>query len=107
MHKILITTSGTGSRLGELTKDTNKSLIKIGSRTVISHIVENYPDNIELVITFGYHGDKAREFLEKNYPQKKFTFVNDTTWDKPDGGSLGRSMLEAMGVDHLITETLG
>ena len=94
MYKVLITTSGIGSRLGELTKSTNKSLIKVGDKTVISHIVENYPDNVELVITLGYHGNEVREFLQKNYPQKKFNFVNDTTWDKPNGGSLGRSMLE-------------
>jgi dTDP-glucose pyrophosphorylase len=38
-YKVLLTTSGLGSRLGNLTKFTNKSLVRIGDKPVISHII--------------------------------------------------------------------
>ena len=47
-HKVLITTSGIGSRLGKLTDFTNKSLVRIGDKPAISHIVEYYPKNTSL-----------------------------------------------------------
>ena len=44
-HKVLITTSGIGSRLGKLTDFTNKSLVRIGDKPSISHIIEYYPED--------------------------------------------------------------
>jgi len=92
MYKILITTSG--SRLGELTAKTNKSLVLLNKRPVINYIVDLYSPDIESVITLGYFGYKIRDYLIKAYPGRKFTFV----WvDKyqGDGSSLGYSMLRA------------
>ena len=40
MYKVLITTSGVGSRLGDLTNYTNKCLIRVGKKPAISYIVE-------------------------------------------------------------------
>lgn len=97
-YKVLITTSGIGSRLGELTNYTNKSLIRVGKKPAISYIVERYPDDIELVITLGYFGDHVRDFLELAYPQKNFTFVNVDKYEG-EGSSLGYSMLQAK--EHL------
>lgn len=51
-HKVLITTSGLGTRLGELTAYTNKCLIRIADKPVISHIIEAYPENTEFIITY-------------------------------------------------------
>ena len=66
--KVLVTTSGTGSRLGEITQYTNKSLVKIGKKPAISYIIEAYPKKTEFVITLGYFGDQVRDFLELVYP---------------------------------------
>lgn len=91
-YKILITTSGIGSRLGELTKFSNKSLIRIGKKPAISYILEKYPKDIELVITIGYYGKQVKDFLELVYPDRKFTFVNVDKYDG-EGSSLVYSML--------------
>ena len=45
--KVIITTSGTGSRLGDFTKYTNKSLVNVGDKYTIDFILENYK-NIEI-----------------------------------------------------------
>lgn len=73
--KVLITTSGIGSRLGEFTKYTNKTLLRVGYKPVISHIIEGYPKDIKFVITIGYFGDQVRDFLEIAYPDRHFEFV--------------------------------
>ncbi|MDP3989552.1 MAG: hypothetical protein Q8P93_04955 [bacterium] len=93
-YKVLITTSGIGSRLGDLTKYTNKSLVNVGKKPAISYIVESYPKNTHYVITLGYYGDQVRDFLELAYPERTFEFVVVDKYDGP-GTSLGYSMLQA------------
>jgi len=92
--KVLITTSGIGSRLGNLTKYTNKALIRINEKPVISYIIEAYPESTEFVITLGYYGELVKEFLSLAYPEKKFEFVQIDKYQGP-GSSLGYSMLQA------------
>jgi glucose-1-phosphate thymidylyltransferase len=91
---VLLTTSGTGSRLGELTKNTNKCLIPIQSRPAIDYIFDTYPEDTDYVVTLGYLGQQVRDYLTQNYPERSFLFV---TVDKyqGDGSSLGYSMLAA------------
>tara|TARA_R110000851_G_scaffold278575_1_gene431641 strand:- start:13503 stop:15041 length:1539 start_codon:yes stop_codon:yes gene_type:complete len=93
-YKVLITTSGIGSRLGELTDFTNKSLVRIGDKPAISHIIEYYPDDTSFVITLGHFGTYVKEFLELAYPAKDFTFVTVNNF-KGTGSSLGHSILQA------------
>lgn len=93
-QKVLITTSGIGNRLGELTKYTNKSLVAVGDKPAISRIIENYPVETRFVITLGYQGEAVKGFLEIAYPMRNFEFVDVDNFDGP-GSSLGYSMLQA------------
>jgi choline kinase len=93
-YKVLLPTSGTGSRLGEVTKNTNKALVQINGKPAITYIIESYPDNVPIVITLGYLGESVKEFLEKNYPNRNFEFVWIDKYEGP-GSSLGYSMLKA------------
>ena len=88
---VLITTSGTGNRLGNLTKYTNKSLVRIGKKPAISYIIDSYPKETEFVITTGYYGDHVKQYLKLAYPEKQFTFCNV---DKFEGK--GSSLLYSM-----------
>ena len=94
MHKVLITTSGVGSRLGDLTEYTNKSLVRVGTKPAIAHIVESYPADTRFVVTLGYFGDQVRDFLMLAYPDRTFEFVTVPLYQGP-GSSLGLSMLAA------------
>lgn len=93
-YKVLITTSGIGSRLGNLTNYTNKCLIRIGDKPAISHIIESYPENCQFVITLGHFGSYVKEFLTLAYPDRNFTFVSIDKF-KGEGSSLGYSILQA------------
>ncbi len=91
---VLITTSGTGSRLGTLTKYTNKSLVKVGDKYAICRILDSHPKESKFVITLGYHGNLVRDFLELAYPEYDFTFVEVDIFEG-EGSSLVYSMLKA------------
>ena len=93
-YKFLITTSGVGSRLGDLTKYTNKCLVRVGKKPAISYIVEAYPKEVELVVTVGYFGEQVKDFLTLAYPERKITFVEVDKYEG-EGSSLGYSMLKA------------
>ena len=90
--RVLLTASGVGERLAQLTTYTNKSLVKVGKKPSISYIVEKYPVEVEIVVTLGYFGNQVKEFLELAYPERKFTFVNVENY-KDEGSSLLHSML--------------
>lgn len=92
-YKVLITTSGIGSRLGNLTNYTNKSLIRIGDKPTISYIIEYYPKNTSFIITLGHFGNIVEQFLKITYPDRNFTFVKIKNYNGL-GSSLGHSILQ-------------
>ncbi len=94
IYKVLITTSGVGRDLGEFTKHANQSLIRLSQKPILSHIVELYPKEIEIVVTLGYFGNLVQEFLTLVYPDRKFTFVEVDKYTG-EGSSQGYSMLSA------------
>jgi NDP-sugar pyrophosphorylase family protein len=75
MKTVLITTSGTGDRLGIFTKFTNKSLVNVGDKYAICHIIENYELDTEFIITIGYFGNIVKDFLLLAYPKHNFIFI--------------------------------
>jgi choline kinase len=93
-YKVLITTSGIGSRVGEVTSFTNKCLLNLGDKPIISHIIEKYPDNVEFVITLGHFGGLVKDFLEIAYPERIFHFVFVEIY-KGEGSSLAYSISRA------------
>lgn len=92
MTRVFIPTAGTGSRLYPLTKYLNKSLISVNNKPVISHIIEQYPDNTQFVIALGYRGDLVKQFLELVYPNKTFYFVTINKFIG-EGSGLGHTLL--------------
>jgi choline kinase len=93
-QKVLITTSGIGSRLGDFTNHTNKSLVKVGDKLALSRIIEIYPKNTTFVVTLGHFGSHVKDFLKVAYPDRNFQFVEVPKYEGP-GSSLGFSMLSA------------
>lgn len=93
-YTVLITASGSGSKLGEFTKYINKTLIRVGGKPAISYIIEQYPKNTHFVITLGHFGEQVKNFLEMSYPKNNFTFVSVDKYEGK-GSSLGYSLLQA------------
>lgn len=74
--KVLITTSGLGNRLGNITKFTNKSLVRLGKVAAITRIIDRYPLNTEFIVTLGYYGNHVREYLQLAHNDKNITLIN-------------------------------
>ena len=91
---VLITTSGIGKRLDNLTKYTNKSLVKVGDKYAICHIIEQYNPDTEFIITIGYFGKYVKDFLIIAYPRYNFTFIEVDNYAGL-GSSLGYSLLKS------------
>lgn len=93
VYPVLITTSGTGSRLYNLTKNTNKSLVKLGDKYAICYIIEQYEPTTEFIITIGHYGKYVKDFLLIAYPKYNFTFIEIDMY-QGEGSSLGYSLLQ-------------
>jgi NDP-sugar pyrophosphorylase family protein len=93
-NKVIITTSGIGERLGEHTKYTNKSLVKVGDKYAICYIIENYDKDTHFIITLGHYGNYVKDFLTMAYPERNIEYV-DVDKYQGEGSSLGYSLLKS------------
>jgi len=91
-YRVVIPTAGTGSRLGALTKNLNKSLVSIAHRPTLSHLIEQFPEDCEFVIALGHKGQLVRDFLELAYPHRTFFFAEIDPYEGA-GSGLGYSLL--------------
>lgn len=89
--RVLITTSGIGSRLGNLTKFTNKALVRVGKRPAISYIIDEYPTDTEFVVTLGHYGDHVRQYLSIAHSDRKIQYAEVDVYEG-EGSSLLRSI---------------
>lgn len=90
--RVCIPTAGTGSRLGDLTRYLNKSLVSIANRPTLAHLIEQFSDDTEFVIALGHKGHLIREFLELAYPARVFFFAEVAPFEG-SGSGLGLSLL--------------
>lgn len=63
--RALVLAAGYGTRLGNLTKDRPKAMIKVGSKPVIGHIVDNlYKAGVkQIIVNIHYLPEKIPEYL--------------------------------------------
>ena len=85
-YKVFLPCAGVGARLGEFTDNVNKALLSVGDKPVISHIVEKFEEDIEIVVALGYKGDYIRQFLTLAYPKRNFTFVDIDIYEGKGSG---------------------
>ena len=90
-YKVFLPCAGIGARLGEFTDNVNKALLSVGNKPVISHIVEKFDEDTEIVIALGYKGEYIRQFLTLAYPNRNFTFVDIDIYEG-EGSGLGYTL---------------
>lgn len=90
-YRVCIPCAGIGSRLGGLTEFLNKALVSIANRPTLSHLIEQFPSDVEFVIALGYKGHLIREFLTLAYPERKFYFSQVSHYEG-EGSGLGLSL---------------
>ncbi len=93
-YKLLLMTGGIGSRLGELTKNTNKALVPINGRATIDYVLDQYPKEVPVVVNLGYLGQSVKDYLGENHKDRTFEYVWLDKWIGP-GASIGYAILKS------------
>lgn len=91
-HKVCILTAGVGSRMGAHAQHINKALMPLSGKAVLSHIVEKFPADAEIVLAVGHKKETVIDYLTIAYPERKFTFVEVDNYIGPGTGP-GYSLL--------------
>lgn len=92
-YKVCILAAGKGLRLGNLTRSINKCLLPVNGKAVLTHAIEKFNPEIEIVIAVGYESEKVKEYVKHAHIDRKITFVDVENYDKIGAGP-GQSLLE-------------
>jgi NDP-sugar pyrophosphorylase family protein/thiamine kinase-like enzyme len=98
MYKVLIPSAGLGTRLGDIGKNINKALVSVANKPVISHVIEKFPKDVEIVIAIGHKGRLLKDYLEVAHPDRKITCVHIEHYYGSRSG-LGHTILQCK--EHL------
>ncbi|HOF06725.1 MAG TPA: aminotransferase class I/II-fold pyridoxal phosphate-dependent enzyme [Bacteroidales bacterium] len=80
----VILAAGMGKRLGELTKENTKCMVKIHGITLIERLL-NQIKNIgidKVVLVIGYKGEKLQSHIGNNYKGINIQYIENETYDK-------------------------
>ena len=96
MPQVVILAGGLGTRLGEMTKHQPKSLVEVGGKPILSHILEwvKRQGCYRALVLTGHHGDQFDGF---HFPGIELTFVKE-----PEQLGTGGALWNAR--DHLEDE---
>src|SRR5437660_9938315 len=63
--KVVLFCGGLGTRLGELTEDVPKPLVKIGYRPILWHLMKYYAHfgHKDFILCLGYKADKIKDYF--------------------------------------------
>ena len=78
----VILAAGMASRLRPLTDDRPKCLLRVGSKCILQRTVDSLvaAGISQIVVVTGYRGGMIRLFLEGNYPDTDFHFIENADY---------------------------
>jgi glucose-1-phosphate thymidylyltransferase len=72
----VILAAGRGSRMGDLTKDRPKPMLKVAGKTLLEHKFDVLPKNVdEIILVVGYLADVIKTTYGDSYSGKKISYV--------------------------------
>lgn len=107
-YKVVVLAAGKGRRLEEMTADTNKALLPLAFKSVLSHIIEKFPISVTFVLAVGYKKQEIQDYLLLAHPERHFQFVEVDRFEGPGSGP-GYSLLccqKALGDSPFILTTV-
>jgi len=85
-NTVIIPTAGLGSRLGELSRDLNKSLLPYKGKPVLAHIIDQFPKNTRFIIPTGYKSELVKDFCALAYADRHIEFVDIDDYSSAKAG---------------------
>lgn len=82
--KALLLVAGRGTRLGIYTENSPKSLLEVGGKPILFHIIDRIISNgiSDFVVVVGFQKEKIIEALRKEYPSVNFKFIENPIYEK-------------------------
>ena len=72
----IILAAGRGTRMGELTKETPKPMLKIKNKPILEYKLNALPEEItEVIFVIGYLGDAIKNYFGDFYNGRKIRYV--------------------------------
>jgi NDP-sugar pyrophosphorylase family protein len=92
-YKVCILAAGIGSRMAPLTDKINKSLLPVNFKATISHIIEKFDLNTEIIIAVGHLKNSILDYLACAHSNRKFTIVEVENYSG-EGSGPGLSLMQ-------------
>jgi NDP-sugar pyrophosphorylase family protein len=74
----VILAAGLGTRMGSLTKNTPKPMLKVGSKNLLELKIESLPSQVdEVILIVGYKSEVIKKYFKESFSGKKITYVED------------------------------
>ena|SRR3989338_4999165 len=72
----VILAAGLGTRMGDLTKEIPKPLLKVGEESILGHDLRALPPEIdEVIVVVGYLGEQIRQQFGASFAGKRITYA--------------------------------
>ncbi len=73
----VILAGGKGTRMGELTKETPKPLVKIKDKPIMQYTLDNLPSGItDVIVIVGYLGEQIQEYFGDSYKSLQIQYIH-------------------------------
>lgn len=104
----IILAAGMGKRLGELTQNNTKCMVKVNGISLIDRTLTQLSqlDLARVVIVIGYKGDNLRQYIGNEYKGLKIKYIENPVYDKTNNiYSLSLAKKELQEDDTLLVES--
>ena len=91
----IILVAGLGTRMGDLTKDCPKPMLKIKNKPKLAYSIESLPDEItEVILVVGYLKEQIIDFFGDNYAGREIIYVEQKKFNGTAGAvELARDLI--------------
>jgi len=83
---VCLLAAGLGTRMGIYADMINKTLLPVHEKAIISHIIDQFPDDTNFVVAVGYKHEQVMSYLKIAHPTRIFTFVHVGDFSGPGSG---------------------
>jgi len=92
-YKVCILAAGISKNMGALSENVNRAILPVNFKAVISHIIEKFPEEVEIVIAVGHKKETIIDYIALAHPERKITFAEVDRYVGPGTGP-GHSLLQ-------------
>jgi choline kinase len=83
---VILLAAGMGTRMGPFAEITNKALLPVDKKAIISHIIEQFPLSTNFVVATGHEWDGVQDYLGLVYPDRNMCCIRVDNYSTAKAG---------------------